>query len=223
MAELMRKMAPMAVVAMVFAGCCWPYVSGSATGTSSQQDSDIAQLSKELLSPVLKPANDRDPFRPVKLALGSLKGNQPGSGGPGRNGPGGKKAAEATHLRQREFALGGTYVQGNRSMAIINGKVYEPGDTLAGSDAARQSWVVKRILPEEVLIQSGEKTTKLTYPDFTAPPEQPDPENNVDPKKSKGDAEKKPQTDKRKKANPITELIQQLQERQDRLQKSQVL
>jgi hypothetical protein len=115
--------------------------------------------------------------------------------------------------------LGGTFIQGKKSMAIINGEVYAPGDSLAGSQSKGQKWIVKHIAPEEVVIQSGTETRKITYAAPAAQPlEEPDSENNAKSTPSKRE-KKQNDTSKRNRSTPIKELIEQLKERQERLQK----
>jgi hypothetical protein len=167
MGELLKRIGPISVVAIVFTWCCWPYITGSATATGSKEPEEVSGLPKGLLSPAVAPPNPRDPFKTDQAASQKLpNGRRPGSAGgaPDADNPGARAAADANADRQDTLVLSGTYIQGNRRRAILGGKVYETGEALDQPDPGKKPWVVKEVLLDRVVLQRGGDTTVITYP-----------------------------------------------------------
>ena len=66
------------------------------------------------------------------------------------------------------LTLNATFLQGRTQMAIIDGRIYEPGQNLVGADNAPSSLVVAQVLVNKVVFQAGGKSYFLAYPDQLA-------------------------------------------------------
>ncbi len=66
------------------------------------------------------------------------------------------------------LTLNATFLQGPTQMAIIDGRIYEPGQNLVGADNAPSSLVVAQVLVNKVVFQAGGKSYFLAYPDQLA-------------------------------------------------------
>lgn len=173
MGEYLHKIGPVAVVAAVFTWCCWPYITGTATTIESKEPSVVPILSKRLLSPLVKPAVNRDPFDVVKAAaLGGLQ-QELAAATRGGNPLDGTPQASAAPAPP-SLVLTGTYRRGNERMTIIDGKIYRLGQTL-DSESSSAGWKVIEILTDHVVLERKGKTKVITYPDPAASPRPSDP------------------------------------------------
>jgi hypothetical protein len=184
MVDVLRRMGPTLVMAAVFTWFCWPYLNGSATNTIVKPGDDVAALSKSLLSPTLQQTNDRDPFRAPKMAGRPSAGDGPAAAPAVEQrsmGPLGLLLALANAAKARSasstaasamptFELGGTFIQGDRRMAIINGQVYSLGETLKEPGTEANGGKVKEISEKKVLVLWGGKAVEATAPNSAQSP-----------------------------------------------------
>ena len=66
------------------------------------------------------------------------------------------------------LTLNATFLQGRTQMAIIDGRIYEPGQNLVGADNAPSALVLAQVLVNKVVFQAGGKSYFLAYPDQLA-------------------------------------------------------
>jgi len=169
MTEMLQKMGPIAVVLLVFTWFCWPYITGSATAVDSKEAGSVLTLSKELLSPTVKPRSSRDPFRVVEgataaaLAEQLAKAADAAAADKNANKNATKTEPANVETRRTSLVLSGTYIRGNRRMAIIGGKVYKVGEALEGPDADGKLWVVKQVSTDHVVLESRSGTRVIDY------------------------------------------------------------
>jgi len=168
MSQAIGKLAPTAIVAAVVAWCCWPYLREPTSGAGVEEDGNLPQIARSLLSPAIKPASSRDPFQPLDTKKTvSTRSQQPTAPGTTQEVPTPK---EDTTDILNSLALDATYIQGNRRVALINGRVCVQGEPLAISDSAPLSqvaepWIVTQISAHKVLIQRRGRTVELRYRD----------------------------------------------------------
>ncbi len=132
---------------------------------SCLQDSKLWK--KGILSLLRRPSTE-----PTFAAKPTLAAAKP-SVGPGvpagvNQGP---SAEEECGRIARELVLSATYLQGDRRVALISGRVYEPGQALPISGLTQGPCTVAQILPCKVVLEYRRRTMELKYPDlaFMAP------------------------------------------------------
>lgn len=166
MAEWLQKLGPISVVAIVFTWCCWPYITDSAA-IGSKEAKNIPILSKSLLSPTVKSSDGRDPFAVLGEATAQMLANAapPTPDDIEKKTADAAKTTDANSPRQ-SLVLSATYLQGGQGVAaIIDGKIYRPGQTLAAKDAAGNLWTVKQILADQVVLKNNGGIKVITYAD----------------------------------------------------------
>ena len=67
------------------------------------------------------------------------------------------------------LTLNATFLQGRTQMAIIDGRIYEPGQNLVGANDEPSPLVVAQVLVNKVVFQAEGKRYFLAYPDQLAP------------------------------------------------------
>jgi hypothetical protein len=189
MALPLARIAPTAVVICAVGYCCWPYMGGS-TATPAEAPNKLPEISAALLSPAIEPAPDRDPFgatsqaqmdtpeddKPAKAAVGQ-HGAAPRTGPDSASGAGGTAPAGKGHDPTKDLAnalsglaLNATYIQGDRRIAVINGRPYAQGESLSVSNSTSDPYIVAQIHPYKVLFACQGESAELTYPDPARPP-----------------------------------------------------
>jgi hypothetical protein len=158
-----------AVVLGAVGYCAWP--GDAASGPV--QAARLPAVSNAILSPAILPPPRRNPFRtadaPPLLPAGSGAAASGPTSRSARSGSKGKAADSATADRQADpFAsllLNATSICGNQRMAMINGRIYQPGASLAGLGRSAKPLVVEQILPYKVLLCSEGRVIELRYAD----------------------------------------------------------
>ena len=129
MSGTLGKMAPAAIVLVLVAWCCWPYLEGPRPAAEVHQGGNRPRIPGSLLSPTVEPAPDRNPFRPLRAE----KAAPPESKEPTPLPPDQQEAPaeeDGTDIFSR-LVLDAVYIQGDRRVALINGQVCEQGEPLA--------------------------------------------------------------------------------------------
>ena len=67
------------------------------------------------------------------------------------------------------LTLDATFLQGRTQMAIIDGRIYEPGQNLVGANDEPSPLVVAQVFVNKVIFQAEGKRYFLAYPDQLAP------------------------------------------------------
>jgi hypothetical protein len=167
MTEWLYRIGPVGAVVVVFTWFCWPYITGSATTIESQRSGAIAVLSKDVLSPKVKNPSSRDPFNVIATLVESTskaKKSTSTKATPAGDSPE-TAEADADAKAAAPLVLTGTYIQGDRSMAILGGAVYRAGQTVGPADAGNPPWTIKQILPDRVVLGRGGEIKVITYDD----------------------------------------------------------
>ncbi len=68
------------------------------------------------------------------------------------------------------LTLDATFLQGRTQMAIIDGRLYEPGQNLVGANDETSALVVTQVFMNKVIFQADGKRYYLAYPDQLTPP-----------------------------------------------------
>ncbi len=68
------------------------------------------------------------------------------------------------------LTLDATFLQGRTQMAIIDGRIYEPGQNLVGANDEPSPLIVTHVFMNKVIFQADGKRYYLAYPDQLAPP-----------------------------------------------------
>jgi hypothetical protein len=161
MSGTLGKMAPTAIVLVLAAWCCWPYLEGPRSAGGVQQGDELPRITASLLSPDVKPAPERDPFQPFHASKAdSPEGKEPRAPLPGQK----KAIAEKDDADIFSgLVLGAIYIQGDRRMALINGQVCRQGDPLAISASTTEPCIVAEISSDKVLLLYRGQTVELRY------------------------------------------------------------
>ena len=183
MSSTIGKLAPTAVVAAMIVWCCWGYLE-PGPGQTVSRGSELPRIAPELYAPPGEPVSPRDPFRPV-LAEKPVPAEKPKVARKNaKPKPQAKKLAEeapipsvvAVHVSQRDilsrFTLQGTYIRGNRRVAIINGQVFRQGQTMPISRVSKDLCTITQIGPYKVVLRHRGRNMELTYrnPTFKTDP-----------------------------------------------------
>jgi hypothetical protein len=176
------------VVGLVAFGV-WPAVSQFLADEKPKPPGKVPEFAAALLSPKLPPPPKRDPFgltTPSKpSSTGDLTrpgggvGQLPLSGFASNQKPSGKPVDPLSGL-----ILTGTCIMGNQRLAVINGRLYAPRETLAtGRPAANKStsaksvadkpatsYQVLEVLPYKVLLAYDGQVLELGYSNVTSGP-----------------------------------------------------
>jgi len=161
MSATIGKLVPTAAVATVAIWCCWPYFGETVSRVGMQQADSLPQIAQSLLSSVIEPTSDRNPFKPWEaLNTDSTPNEQPTAANTAQNA---QSPEEDAFDILNSLMLDATFIQGSRRMALINGRVCEQGEPLAISGSIAEPCIVSRISAHSVLIQYGDRTVELTY------------------------------------------------------------
>jgi hypothetical protein len=159
MAIPLNKAAPTAVVAGVLGYCCWSSLSTSEPKGGALEETRVAGIAVSLLSPPIAPPPVRNPFRSGERSTAQAAA-APVARASDRPAP-----APTAGAGPREAPIGldltATFIRGEDRVAMINGRLYGPGDTLgpSGADAA----VIAAIYPNKVLLRRQGQPVELTY------------------------------------------------------------
>jgi hypothetical protein len=154
-----------AVVLGAVGYCAWP--GDAASGPA--QAAKLPAVSTAILSPAIQPPPKRNPFRvagaaPITPAVTGAAVSRSTS----RSSPSDFKGKRADHATADPIAglfLNATSICGNERIAMINGHLYQPGASLAGSEHSAAPLVVQQILPYKVLLWSEGRVMELGYAD----------------------------------------------------------
>jgi hypothetical protein len=165
----------------------WPFLS--AADGEAQKETAVPQIAPAMLSPKIKPAPQRDPFRGPGEAEASKSPFGPGaaSGRPKEQGPAAPKDAAAKSgvlaatpkgpagakdpaAWLSELALTATCTMEGRPMAMINGRLYAPGETLRLAGATGGPVTVAEIQAYRVVLELQGKKLDLAYANVDSGP-----------------------------------------------------
>ncbi|NQT13396.1 MAG: hypothetical protein HQ582_11640 [Planctomycetes bacterium] len=176
-----EKFAPTAITMAAVAWCCWPHMNG-ATPRIGAEEAALPEITQALLSPTINSVCQRDPFQPTSLGdTASEKDTVPAE--PPDNATE-LPAAESPPTRPiyapptastepapevliaqvlRQLALNATYIQGDRRVAVINGRIFREGDVLARCGSSKEPCTVQRVFRDRVRIQYRGRNTEFGY------------------------------------------------------------
>jgi hypothetical protein len=151
----------------VVAYCLWP---ASEPGADAKgQAAGPLEIAAAQLSPAIQPPPTRNPFRPAdappnrfadadQAAKAAARGGSAAAKGSARG------AASAIADPLADLVLGATSV-GSRRLAIINGRLYEPGQAVPLPEPSPGRCVVEEIRPYQVVLHCGDRRLALNYAD----------------------------------------------------------
>jgi hypothetical protein len=170
MVAYLHKFGPIAVVGLVFAWCCWPYIVDSSDSKKRKGDNGLLSISKAMLSPTLKDRSERNPFQSIEDITRDLINDKDPEKKKKQEETGEEQAGEGGKVeKSSSLVLQGTMIQGDESYAIIGGKIVSRGDRVATEGGTRNSWIVAKVYEEKVLLKRGAATRMLKYAE-PAPP-----------------------------------------------------
>jgi hypothetical protein len=183
MAISILKVAPTAVVVIVSGVCTWPYLWASGDDPAGPKAAMPTEISAALLDPAVGTNFNRNPFLVTEadqMALARIVFNRIKDRvvvwykqhAPARDEVNDKGNAVGTVGADlnAEFVLNGTYLHPDRQLAMINGRVYAPGEALKGIDPARGRYVLAEVRPHSVVLTVRGKPQELTYPPLNSKP-----------------------------------------------------
>ena len=186
------KVIPRALALAVVGYCLWPSMTAFFSTPKTTMPKKMPELTAALLSPELPPAPTRDPFLENTAMLASSLKNVPrstvkSSAGLGRTKPsaakaptvktnrrvttgaraGGKPTAKRTGNSGR-LTLEATCIVGDRRLALINGRLYAPKETLSLPGLSATPCEIISVMPYKVVLKCGAKNMELTYPNVAS-------------------------------------------------------
>jgi len=158
------KFAPTAIVAALATWFCWPYLDGTDLAGGTSQESSFTKINASSLAPSIAGASGRDPFQPPPPEEADLAESDAPE----------ETAEEATARgvclpeaegedRPPDLVLQATCIRGNRRLALINGRLYAPGEAVTLARPAAFPYVVRKIFPHKVLIEHRGKILEVSY------------------------------------------------------------
>lgn len=168
MAAQIHRSAPIAIVTVVAAYCCWPYAGSPAREAAPRADSRV-EITPALLAPAVEPASERDPFRLPNTVSSQVKPAEK----PDKAAPSPTAAAPAAHAMTAAELTGGlvlnaTCIRGQHRIAFINGRAYAEGEPLSGESAGTPPCTVAQVYPDKVLLRYLGRQVELTYSNVEA-------------------------------------------------------
>ncbi len=155
------RIVPTAIVLVVVAWCCWPYLEGARLAGGVQPGDKLPRITASLLSPDVKPAPERNPFQPFQ----TKKADPPESENPEEPPPDQEETiAEEDNVDIFSgLVLGAIFIQGDRRMALINGQICRQGGPLVISASTTEPCIVAEISSDKVLLLYRGQTVVLRY------------------------------------------------------------
>ncbi|MCD4726847.1 MAG: hypothetical protein K8R46_04250 [Pirellulales bacterium] len=180
------KVIPRTLALAVVGYCLWPSTMAFFSTPKTTSPKKLPELSAALLSPAMPLAPTRDPFeentatlasalkkviQPVTKAATVKRPRKPtvkterrvASTSRGQGKPTGKGANHSGGL-----TLEATCIVGDRRLAIINGRLYAPKETLSLPGLSATPYEVINVLPYKVVLKCGENSMELTYPNVAS-------------------------------------------------------
>jgi hypothetical protein len=169
------KLAPRAIALAMVGYCVWPSIARFFAEPEAKPPQKASEMAVSLLQPAMPPPPVRDPF-----VLPGAARPAPASGRAGRaanNGqldqlvglPAGRAAAGGSAVPG--LTLEGTCIVGDRRLAIINGRLYAPRETLAEPATPTLPCKILEVFPYKVLLECQGKQIELGYSDVASAPD----------------------------------------------------
>jgi hypothetical protein len=160
----LEKLLPRVIVVAAVGYIAWPSASYLMSQTATPPVATLPEVAKALLSPTVSPPM-RDPFARKNAVLANAGNVRKGDATRGQGGAITSSATASPKDGKSTDPLSGltldaTYLAGNSRLAIINGRVYAPQETLPASKTT-----VIDILPYKVLLECEGKVCALAYAD----------------------------------------------------------
>ncbi len=160
------KFAPSLIVVSVCGAVLWPYFN-KQTGASVAPPSSASAGMKTPARPLTaqtRPDRLRDPFRPSS--------EQPNAATLATNTRVEKTRVDPIQQQLEDIAetvkgmtLGGTYLNGKKRLAIIDGKVYSRGESVGEAEPDSPALIIKEVFAEKVVLNAMGKDFTVGYPD----------------------------------------------------------
>jgi hypothetical protein len=187
MALKIIKIAPTLVTLALVGWIVWPFLFGGEQGEPTAAAKAQANGSKQAAGNT-RTAVPKDPFE--VMAVASTASAQPKKdAGPAKPtvasaktaSPTGKKppesdASRADAARVRGMVLSATIIHGPKRIAMIDGRIYEPGDPIRGLDEEPTPFRLAEVSARNVVLANRRGRYELNYTDkLTAAPAEPPP------------------------------------------------
>lgn len=169
MAFKLLKLAPTLLTLALVAWVVWPYLPLGETGAPAPvAKSATAEKVKAKRKRNGKPAN---PFEGVMAMLAArVQPRQTSKKAPANNAPASAPASKAGPGKPEEVAepiqdmvLSATMIRGRKRIAMIDGRIYEPGEIIRDANDEPTSMRVVEIEPKKVLLAQGRRRLELSY------------------------------------------------------------
>ncbi len=157
------KWAPRVIAVAVAGYCVWPSVTALVSQPKAKPPEKLPELAAALLAPAAPPAPKRDPFEQGAAELFHRQAAQPFAAAARR--PSGADGGPLSGV-----ALEATCIAGDRRLALIDGRLYAPRETLSTSNPSAPPYKIVDVFPYKVLLESEGKTVELKYSDVAVRP-----------------------------------------------------
>ena len=168
-----------AVVLGAVGYCVWRADAVSAPASTGPGAAKLPAVASAVLTPAILPPPARNPFRTAdaQVLASTAAAGVAASRSTSHSGPSGSRAKSADRASSGRTAgkrpadpfatlrLNATSICGGQRMAMINGRLYLPGASLAGSSRSAGTLVVEQILPYKVLLRGEGRVIELGYHD----------------------------------------------------------
>lgn len=165
MVDLRFKLAVLGASALAVGYLAYPYWDPPSPQTESETKPPV--LEARWLAKPAESVAGRDPFalpesrRPPRppAAVAQPRDRAPGPGG------GAAAASTARPTPPPELSLGAVLIDGDRRAAILNGRVYRPGESLRLDGPDRGRWRLDRVAPDGVVVAetSGPRSLRVGF------------------------------------------------------------
>jgi hypothetical protein len=167
---------PIGVVAGAMGYFCWSHLDAPAVmAPPAKAATKAPELTAAMLSPLAAPDLDRDPFAPPAVevppepAARELAKQAKAMSAPGKPETGAQDnktpdaGSTASTPRIEGLVLSGTYVRGDRRMAVINGLLYSEGEQITSAGPTAVAASVARVDVDRVILNMEGRHAQLAY------------------------------------------------------------
>jgi hypothetical protein len=171
MAPKLLKLAPTLLTLLLVAWVVWPHLPlGSSEAPVAAAKPQAAEKTKPNAKRSEAPPNPFDGVLAMLLANAQARDTKKGPAVAGtvaaagtpttKDAPG--RAEEPPEVIQ-DMTLSATIIRGKKRIAMIDGKIYEQGDTIRDAGDAATDMQIARVEPRRVIITKGRRRLALSY------------------------------------------------------------
>ena len=160
---------------LAFVGyCVWPSVSElTSDPPPPKPPAKVPELAAALFSPTMPPRPTKNPWGGKDAASLAAAKEAAKAADKTAEAPAGSAAAKTPDKPVDPLdglKLDATCILGDQRLAVINGQLYAPQETLSAGNSSTPPFKIVSVLPYKVLLEREGKTVELTYSDVVSRP-----------------------------------------------------